>query len=164
MNEACEDLLIEAIASGKLEHVELALQRLSSSGDVNKASSCDVFPLLLAVRCRIYSYLASSKGNIPLFKICLHPQTWRNHTAIIERLLSAGARPDAQDGESGCGCMARAHDMTCRHVGPGNGQGACADAHPLYSCPTMVRSAQWCEFRDVGTKPHSRGSAYRYRC
>lgn len=38
----------------------------------------------------------------------LHIATWRNHVPIVRRLLTAGADPDARDGESGWGSLHRA--------------------------------------------------------
>ncbi|TYI50319.1 hypothetical protein E1A91_D12G093800v1 [Gossypium mustelinum] len=81
-SESHKDLWL-AVRDGSLPDVESALTLLKkTAGTVN---------------CRNRFGLTS-----------LHIATWRNHLPIIQRLLAAGADPDAKDGESGWSSLHRA--------------------------------------------------------
>ncbi|KAL6272069.1 hypothetical protein ACE6H2_022761 [Prunus campanulata] len=71
------------VREGSLADVDSALSRLKKSGgDINSRNIFGLTPL--------------------------HIATWRNHIPIVRRLLTAGADPDARDGESGWSSLHRA--------------------------------------------------------
>ncbi|GMJ11277.1 hypothetical protein like AT3G03790 [Hibiscus trionum] len=81
-NESHKDLWL-AVREGSLPDVDSALALLKKTGgNINSRNTFGLTPL--------------------------HIATWRNHIPIIQRLLSAGADPDARDGESGWSSLHRA--------------------------------------------------------
>ncbi|XVE90196.1 hypothetical protein DITRI_Ditri20bG0059300 [Diplodiscus trichospermus] len=96
---------------GQKQNLQKSMRKVSPSGSHKD--------LWLAVRegslHDVDSALALSKkmgGNInsrnSFGMTPLHIATWRNHIPIIQRLLAAGADPDARDGESGWSSLHRA--------------------------------------------------------
>ncbi|XWS58541.1 hypothetical protein CRYUN_Cryun08bG0042800 [Craigia yunnanensis] len=81
-NGSHKDLWL-AVREGSLPDVDSALVLLKKiGGNINSRNSFGLTPL--------------------------HIATWRNHIPIIQRLLAAGADPDARDGESGWSSLHRA--------------------------------------------------------
>ncbi|KAK8542910.1 hypothetical protein V6N12_015488 [Hibiscus sabdariffa] len=81
-SESHKDLWL-AVREGSLPDVDSALALLKKTGgNINSRNTFGLTPL--------------------------HIATWRNHIPIIQRLLAAGADPDARDGESGWSSLHRA--------------------------------------------------------
>ncbi|KAL4323331.1 hypothetical protein GQ457_11G014910 [Hibiscus cannabinus] len=81
-SESHKDLWL-AVREGSLSDVDSALALLKKTGgNINSRNTFGLTPL--------------------------HIATWRNHIPIIQRLLAAGADPDARDGESGWSSLHRA--------------------------------------------------------